>query len=37
MKRFLMALVAVGFALSASAKIELPAILGDNMVLQQNA
>ena len=37
MKRFLMALVAVGFALSASAKIELPAILCDNMVLQQNA
>ena len=37
MKRFLMALVAVGFALSASAKIELPSILCDNMVLQQNA
>ena len=32
-----MALLAVGFALSASAKVELPSILCDNMVLQQNA
>ena len=37
MKRLLLAIIAVGFALSASAKIELPHILGSHMVLQQNA
>ena len=37
MKRLILAIAAVCFALTASAKIELPAILCDNMVLQQNA
>ena len=37
MKRLILTLVAACFALAASAKIELPSILCDNMVLQQNA
>lgn len=37
MKRLILAIAAVCLAWSASAKIELPAILCDNMVLQQNA
>lgn len=37
MKRFLLTIAAIAMAVSASAKIELPAILCDNMVLQQNA
>lgn len=37
MKRLILAIAAVCFAISASAKVELPSILCDNMVLQQNA